>query len=102
MILILITASAVILSSGCYQDDGDSRVTIHLERYDLSSNDIKHDKRFIDRILELFSTPAEAGAFWSNVKTDLTISTGVRYYYRVSTVGTMGESILSDAVSGIR
>lgn len=73
-VFFLTLASVAILSSGCYQDDGDSRVTIHLERYDLSSNDIPRDKRFIDRILEFFSTPAEAGAFWSNVKTNLTLT----------------------------
>ncbi len=73
-VLVVITVLGLILNTGCYQNDSDARVTIHLERYDLSSKEVQGDKRFIDRILEFFSTPAEAGAFWSNVKTNLTLT----------------------------
>ncbi len=74
MILLLITASTIILSTSCYKDDDESRITIHIERYDLAGSTATVEKRFIDRILEFFSTQAEASAIWSATKVNLTLS----------------------------
>ncbi|HPS87769.1 MAG TPA: hypothetical protein PLY36_13550, partial [Spirochaetota bacterium] len=63
--LFITTASAAILSTGCY-DDNEARVTIHLERNDLAFQKEIKQKRVIDRVLEFFSTPAYAVIGWSS------------------------------------
>jgi len=55
--LFITTASAAILSTGCY-DDNEARVTIHLERNDLEALGIQPEKHFVDKVLEFFSTRA--------------------------------------------
>lgn len=74
MMLLLLTTSTAILSTGCYQDDNDARVTIHFERHDLAFyNDFKH-KKFFEIVLDFFNTPAFAASTWSSVKDDLTLT----------------------------
>jgi hypothetical protein len=67
-LIIALAAGISITTTRCYDDNDDkeARVTIHLERNDLAALGIKPqpEKHFIDRVLEFFSTPAEA-AFWS-------------------------------------
>jgi len=72
--LFITTASAAILSTGCY-DDNEARVTIHLERNDLAFQKELKQKRVIDKILEFFSTPAEAVTAppWIETHGDLTL-----------------------------
>ena len=60
--IISICLGIAILTLSCYHDDGDARVTIRFKGNFLSSN-AKPQKHFIDKILELFSTPAYA---WDN------------------------------------
>ena len=57
--IIAIFLGIAILSLSCYHDDGDARVTIRFKGNFMASN-AKPQKHFIDRILELFSTPAYA------------------------------------------
>ena len=74
LVTILAATSAAIFNTGCY-DDSQARVTIHLERNDLAFNNIKNNRRFIDRVLEFFSTPAEAmSTDWVNNHGDLTLT----------------------------
>lgn len=70
--LFITTASAAILSTGCY-DDNEARVTIHLERNDLAFQGDLKQKRVIDRILEFFTTPAFAVAGWDSSHGELTL-----------------------------
>lgn len=74
VVIILFLVSAVILSSGCYNDN-EARVTIHLERNDLAFQKNRIQKGFIDRVLAFFSTPAEAVSVdpWTDVHGDLTL-----------------------------
>ncbi len=75
IIILLITISTVALfSSSCYDEDGDAVVTIHLERNDLAAMGITPERELgiIDKILNFFSTRAEA-ASWSDDKTNMTL-----------------------------
>jgi hypothetical protein len=74
IVLFLTTASAAILSTGCYQDERDARVTINLQRNDLAENGIRQGKHLIDRILEFFSSPLEASFGWDDTHGPLTLT----------------------------
>lgn len=80
IVLLIITASSAIIITGCYQDDGDARVTIHLERNDLAFQKEVKEKRFIDRILEFFSTPAEAGGWPSGHAGDIKLTISSSFF----------------------
>jgi len=74
ILIIALAAGISITTTRCYDDDKDARVTIHLERNDLAAMGIQPQKHFIDRVLEFFSTPAEAGG-WQDIRTnDLTLT----------------------------
>jgi len=60
IILLVLAAGVALTTTRCYDDDKDTRVTIHLERNDLAYMGIPPEKHLIDRILEFFSTRAEA------------------------------------------
>nr|HPJ43243.1 hypothetical protein [Spirochaetota bacterium] len=62
MIILLLAAGIAITTTRCYDDKNEARVTIHLERNDLAAMGIQPqpEKHFIDRVLEFFSTRAEA------------------------------------------
>lgn len=67
VVFIVLTASGILLHTGCYQDDDDARVTINLNRSDLALlNKPASNKRVVDRILEFFSTPAYAVSGWDS------------------------------------
>ena len=74
VLLLIITAS--VLTSSCYNDEnGDAVVTIHLERNDLAANGIQYKEGIIDKILNLFSSRAEAsGTIWPSGKSNLILS----------------------------
>jgi hypothetical protein len=74
VVLFLTAASGAILSTGCYQDEKDARVTINLQRNDLAENVIKQEKHLIDRILEFFSSPLEASSGWDGTHGPLTLT----------------------------
>lgn len=96
MIILLLAAGVAITTTRCYDDDKDARVTIHLERNDLAAMGIQPKKHFIDRVLEFFSTRAEAGG-WQDIRTnDLTLTiSGHSYEDKVFTLpsGTTTYSI---------
>jgi len=76
MIILLLAAGIAITTTRCYDDKDEARVTIHLERNDLAAMGIQPqpEKHFIDRVLEFFSTRAEAGG-WQDIRTnDLTLT----------------------------
>ncbi len=73
VVFIVITTSSAIFSTGCYKDDNEARVTIHLERNDLAVNGTIPQKHIIDRILEFFSTPAVATSGWDATPRALTL-----------------------------
>lgn len=74
-ILVIALLTAGIFSSGCYMGDDETRVTIRLQRNDLGMNNYIPEKRMIDRVLEFFSTRAEAvtAQLWSDVKGDMSL-----------------------------
>jgi len=72
-ILIISFLTAGIFNSGCYLSDDETRVTIRLQRNDLGMNNYIPEKRIIDRVLEFFSTRAEAVTGWNSVIGDLTL-----------------------------
>lgn len=75
ILIIALAAGISITTTRCYDDnDKDARVTIHLERNDLAAMGIQPQKHFIDRVLEFFSTPAEAVTGWYNMPGNLTLS----------------------------
>jgi len=76
MIILLLAAGIAITTTRCYDDKNEARVTIHLERNDLAAMGIQPqpEKHFIDRVLEFFSTPAEAASTWDGGHYDLTLS----------------------------
>lgn len=73
-------------SSACY-DPGDAVVTINIERNDLASMGIQPEPELgiIDRILNLFSTRAEAFS-WTDYRTNMVLKV---------TSGTIGEKIFT-------
>jgi hypothetical protein len=75
LILILAITSVSIFSSSCY-NDGDTVVKIHLVRNDLAAMGIKPELEsgIIDKILNFFSTRAEAAPTWNASKSDLTLT----------------------------
>jgi len=72
MIILLLAAGIAITTTRCYDNDKDARVTIHLERNDLAAMGIQPqpEKHFIDRVLEFFSTRAEASTSspWNSIR----------------------------------
>ncbi len=76
IIILLLAAGVSITTIRCYDDDKDARVTIHLERNDLAAMGIQPQKHIIDRVLEFFSTRAEATTVpeWFDIRTDLTLT----------------------------
>ncbi|HOP64894.1 MAG TPA: hypothetical protein PK906_16065 [Spirochaetota bacterium] len=81
IILLVLAAGVALTTTMCYDDnDKDARVTIHLERNDIAYMGIQPEKHFIDRILEFFSTRAEAGG-WDDDRTDLTLTVTSDSFY---------------------
>jgi hypothetical protein len=76
LIIVVTIISISVFSSSCYDDNGDAVVTIHLERNDLVAMGIspKHELSIIDKILNFFSTRAEAAPTWNASKSDLTLT----------------------------
>lgn len=74
-LLILAVFISLFSVTGCYKDD-EARVTIHIERNDLIGQKPVQKKWFIDRILEFFSTPAEASTppAWQSTHGNLTLT----------------------------
>ena len=74
-LLILTVFISLFSVTGCYKDD-EARVTIHIQRNDLVSQKPVQKKWFIDRILEFFSTAAEASfpPLWNSTHGDLTLT----------------------------
>ena len=74
VVLLFTFTGLTLLSLNCYNED-DARVTIHLERNDLAATGIQPGSELsvIDRILNFFSTPAEATSVpqWNDDRTDL-------------------------------
>jgi hypothetical protein len=72
MIILLLAAGIAITTTRCYDDKNEARVTIHLERNDLAAMGIQPqpEKHFIDRVLECFSTRAEASIGWEDIRTN--------------------------------
>ena len=77
MIILLLAAGIAITTTRCYDDKNEARVTIHLERNDLAAMGIQTKKHFIDRVLEFFSTRAEAIISYEWTDTNRTVSCSV-------------------------
>ncbi|PKL17693.1 MAG: hypothetical protein CVV49_09890 [Spirochaetae bacterium HGW-Spirochaetae-5] len=77
LIIVMAIISISVFSNSCYDDNGDAVVTIHLERNDLAAMGVQYREGIIDKILNFFSTRAEAGG-WQPTKTlvTLTVSSG--------------------------
>lgn len=75
IILMLAFSGAALFTLNCYKDD-ETRVTINLVRNDLAAMGIQPEPELsiIDRVLNFFSTPAEAGATWSDMRTDIILT----------------------------
>jgi hypothetical protein len=75
VVFLFLAVSGAILSTGCYDDD-KARIIIHLERNDLAVQKEIKQKNIIDRVLEFFSTPAEASfpPLWSPTQGNLTLT----------------------------
>lgn len=73
MIIIALVAGIALTTSRCY-DDTKARVTIHLQRNDLAYMGQPPVKHLIDKVLEFFSTRAEAVAGWDGTPGDLTLT----------------------------
>lgn len=77
VILILISVMSAVINTACYNNDNEARVTIHLERNDLAASTVHvKEKYLIDRILEFFSTRAEAVSppLWNSTHGNLTLT----------------------------
>lgn len=75
LVIVFAITGFTLFSLNCYNDD-ETRVTIHIQRNDLAALGIQPEPEpgIIDRILNFFSTPAEAGATWSNMRTDIVLT----------------------------
>lgn len=76
IILLLAFSGAALFTLNCYKDD-ETRVTINLVRNDLAAMGIQPEPELsiIDRVLNFFSTPAEAYLpSWPDDRTDLTLT----------------------------
>lgn len=71
--IILMAVTVTFIYTGCYQDTNEARVTINLVRNDLTAKNEVRKKHMIDRILEFFSTRAEAGGWPSGHTGDLNL-----------------------------
>lgn len=75
-LIALLFTGLIMFTGSCYDDE--TRVTIHLQRNDLAAMGIQPEPELsiIDKILNFFSTPAEATSVpsWSDDRTDLILT----------------------------